>query len=171
MRLNLILVVLTAMMCMLLAGCSSSAQVSQAAPEEGELTSKILDLRNCDTTEELHTTLGSKAPVSYQITVARLATSTTTGESSVIPDEISAALEADIASAYQPAYEQAVKSAEQVELVVPGTRIRLYEIYWKQQVYRSTVTFKMNDQDFTAGYTYVLVVPELGPFTEMACTG
>ena len=70
-RSKLAIVGVTICLWLLLAGCSSqSVQVAQVAPQERALRSKILDMRNCDSNDEMHTTLASEAPVLDRVTVA-----------------------------------------------------------------------------------------------------
>jgi len=155
----------------LLAGCSSQlAQVSKAVPEERHLRSEILDMRNCQSEDEMNTTLASEAPVVYQVTLAKNATSTATGEEVEIPGEQQAILEDELVSAYQQEYEEATANAKQVELVIPAHMIHMYDIKWKEQTYSSSISFSMEGESCMADYTFVLKIPELKSYTTMACT-
>jgi Na+-transporting NADH:ubiquinone oxidoreductase subunit NqrF len=158
-------------LCPLVAGCANqSIQVAAAAPLARPISSETLDLRNCDSNEEMNTSLESEAPVRLRISIAEEAISAASGESIVIPAETQAAVIAQIESVYQPEYEQAVARVEQVQLVVPGHKIHMYDIHWNREVYSSTVSFSIENEPCTAAYTYELDIPELGEHFEMSCT-
>jgi hypothetical protein len=153
------------------AGCSSqSVQVTQVTPVERHLRSEILDIRNCDSNEDMHTNLASEAPILYQVSLAKNATAASTGAVVEIPSEKQAILETEIVSAYQHEYEGAVAIAEQVELMVPAQMIYMYDIKWKEQVYSATVSFSLGGQACLADYTYSLEIPDLVGRKTMACT-
>ncbi|NIW10815.1 MAG: hypothetical protein GWN33_09785, partial [Gammaproteobacteria bacterium] len=56
-------------------GCASPAvQVVKAQPEEAQIGAETLDMRNCDSLDELVTTLADEAPVRKQISIPEQAT-------------------------------------------------------------------------------------------------
>jgi len=170
MRQDTILIMLSAALCTLLVGCSSSVQVSQVGPEERSLGSEILDMRNCDSNDAMITTLASEAPVRQQITLSGEAFSNKTGEAIDLPADEKTKLISQIESAYQQEYERALEHAGQVEFTIPGHKIHMYAIKWTQRIFRSTVFISMEGQACTASYTYALEIPELDSYTVMACT-
>ena len=156
----------------LMAACSrSSIQVSRAVPEELALSfAETLDIRYCDSNDDMLTTLASEAPVRQHTSIAEEAISVDTSAAIEIPADTLANLNKQIEGAYQQEYEQAVASSEQVEFNIPGHMIHMYKIKWNQQVFRSIVSFYINNQACTASYTYALEIPELDSANVMACT-
>lgn len=158
-------------LCPLVAGCANqSIQVAATAPVERPLSSETLDLRNCDSNEEMNTSLDSEAPVRLRISIAEEAISVASGETMVIPAKTQAGLKAQIESVYQQEYEQAVARGKQVELTVPGHEILMVKVHWHRKVFSSTASFTIEHEPCTAAYTYELDVPELGEHFGMSCT-
>jgi hypothetical protein len=165
------LLLLIAVTCLLGTGCANRGiQVATVAPVERALRLETLDLRNCDSKEEMLTTLASEAPVRKNITISGEAASTATGETIIIPAETQASLEAQIESNYQSEYEQALTTAQRERLTIPVNKIHMYKVQWKQKMFSSTVSFLLNDELCQASYTYSLDIPELTGYFEMSCT-
>lgn len=74
-RWYLLLALLIMWLCVCLSGCSSlPVQVERAVPEELVYNTETLDLRNCDSNVDMVTTLGTRAPIKQQISMAAQAT-------------------------------------------------------------------------------------------------
>ena len=170
-RQKAILATLTILLYACLAGCSRSpVDVEQAVPEEMAFASETLDIRNCDSNDDMRTTLADQAPVKQQVSIAEQATVVETGSAIDISPEILDELRLQVESAYQPLFEEAVTSAEKVEFTIPGHMIHMYKIHWIRRIYRSTISFSINDQSCAASYVYTLESPDLDSHTVMACT-
>jgi hypothetical protein len=162
---------LTILLYTCLVGCNnSSIQVQQAAPEEVAYGTETLDMRNCDSNDDLLTTLASEAPVRQEISISEQATVVETGSVIDIPNEVQNELRSQVESVYQPIYEEAAAGTEMVNLTVPGHMIHMYKIHWIRRIYQSTISFSMNEQTCTASYVYTLETPDLDSTTIMACT-
>ncbi len=162
---------LTIFLCFYLVGCSSSpTQVGQAVPEESAYGEETLDMRNCDSNDEMVTTLADQAPVKQQISISEQATVIETGSAIDIPNKVHDELKLQVKNEYQPIFEEAVANAKKVELTIPGHKIYMYKIYWNHRIYRSTISFTINNQACTAPYVYTLETPILDSYTVMACT-
>ena len=87
-RQKAILATLTILLYACLAGCSRSpVDVEQAVPEEMAFASETLDIRNCDSNDDMRTTLADQAPVKQEISIAEQATVVETGSAIDIPAE------------------------------------------------------------------------------------
>lgn len=161
---------------LLLSSCSQSpihdaqVQVAQEAPVIKELLGESLDIRNCQSNEDMVTSLAAKAPVRQEISISRQATVVETGSTIDISDEIHNELKWQVQNKFQPIFEEAVANAENVELIIPGLTIHVYRIQWIQRVYRSTISFSINEQACTASYVYTLDTPDLLDYTMSVCT-
>ncbi|HLA98747.1 MAG TPA: hypothetical protein VJL34_09850 [Anaerolineales bacterium] len=156
---------------LLISNCSRpSIQVYQAAPIEQAVREETLDMRNCDSNDDMVTTLAAQAPARQHISISELATAVETGSVIDIPNEVYNELRLQIESAHRTVFEKAVASAEKVDFTIPGHKIHMYKIHWIQQIYRSTISFAINDQACTASYVYTLEIPKLDSYTVMACT-
>ncbi|MGD2156564.1 MAG: hypothetical protein PVG32_06785 [Anaerolineales bacterium] len=157
--------------CLILVGCNEQrVQVSRAVPAERQLTSETLDIRNCETTEDLHQPLSARLQVTKHISIDEKATLTTTDEKVEVPEEMRAELKTEIERVYQDEFEQAQSGLQQYELFVTANKIHMYKIRWVQREYRSNISFTMDNKPCEASYTYRLDVPEVEGYTEMACT-
>lgn len=169
--LNKVLILLTSYLCVALVGCSTShAQVERTRPVEVAYGTETLDIRNCDSNEDMITTLASHAPVRQHISISEEATVVETASAIDIPAKILDDLRSQVEREFQPIFEEAVANAEGVEFTIPGHKIHMYQIHWIQQTYRATISFSMDDQTCSASYVYTLETPVLDSFTVMACT-
>lgn len=152
-------------------GCDSpSVQVVKAQPEEAQIGAETLDMRNCDSLDELVTTLADEAPVREQISIPEQATVNETGTVIDIPSPMVTVIEEQIEQEYAPAYKTAVEQAEQEVLTIPGHMIHMYKILWMQKTYQSTLSLSIDNKPCTAFYTYTLEYPMVDSSTKMACT-
>ena len=175
-------------LCLVCVGCSgkstqgiqSTPAVNQilanfilATPVKGEssLSNQTLELRNCDGKAELHRSLATEKQVVCHVTIAGEATSTTTGDTLKLSAEMKDRLAEQVQNAYQQVYEEAKARVEQTDFVVPVGKIRTFTIYWEQQVHTSTISFPIDDEDYTVSYTYTLDVPRKSIASEISCTG
>lgn len=85
--------------------------------------------------------------------------------------ELKASLVAQIESTYQKKVDEAKQQVEAVDLFVPVGKIRMYDIFWRQETYNSTVSFKANNDTYTVAYTYTVNIPDAVVNTEISCTG
>lgn len=155
------------------AGCSvTTVHVNQAVAVESEssLSTKWLELRNCDAQTELHRSLAEEAQVACTVHLTGVATAASSDGTLELTTALKARLTEQIESTYQQACEEAKTSVSQVDLVVPVGRINLYKIDWQQQVFSSTISFEMDRKTYTAPYTYSVDIPDATISTEMACT-
>lgn len=154
-----------------LVGCGELAiQVEIVNPEELRIGTETLDIRNCDSNEDMVTSLGSQAPVKQHITISEQATLEKTGLYIDIPVEMLDELKLQVESMYQAEFDEALGSAEQVIFTIPAHKIHMYKIHWIQQHYQSTISFSIDRKPCTASYEYTLEVPELDSLTTMSCT-
>jgi hypothetical protein len=146
--------------------------VAQAEPVNGEsrLSNRSLELRNCDGKQDLHKSLASEAQVICTISIADTATAVKSGAILDLSPETKTNLEEQVKSVYQSAYDEARVSVEQKVVVVPIGKIHKYKIYWKQQVFNSTVSFSTDNVTYTAPYTYTLDIPRITITEQTGCT-
>jgi len=146
--------------------------VSQAMPMESEssLSDQSLELRNCDGKADLHRSLAAEAQVASHIIISDEATAPSTGDTTVLSADRKVSLAEQVERAYQQVYEEAKTSVEQKDIVVPVGKIRTYTIYWKQQVFSSTISFTMDTETYAATYTYTLDIPHITISSEIGCT-
>lgn len=154
------------------AGGQAKATVEQVSPVDGKssFSNQTLELKNCDGKEDLHKSLASEAQVVCTISIADKATATTTGADLELSLEMKTNLEEQVKSAYQSAYEEARASVEQKDIVVPIGKIHTYTIFWKQQIFNSTVSFKTDGVTYTTPYTYTLDIPRITIKEQTGCT-
>lgn len=154
-----------------LVGCGNAPIiVERADPEVVEAGSETLDIRNCDSIDDMITTLESHAPVKQHISISETATSEKTGSAIDIPSDLIDELILQVESVYQGEFEEALANAEQVEFTIPGDKIHMYKIRWIQQIYSATISASINGQPSTASYVYTLETPDLDSLTTMSCT-
>lgn len=154
-----------------LVGCSSTpVQVTMAQPEEIDKGAEILDMRNCDSNDELVTNLAAEAPVQMHITIAEQCTLDKTGSTIVIPDHLVDYVRAQIEEEYAPVFEETTSNTAAEKFQIPGHMIHMYKIKWLQKTYKSTASFSIDHQSCIAFYTYTLDYPILNNSTSMACT-
>jgi hypothetical protein len=170
---KIILAALILFMCLTMSGCKgSSVQVSQVAPIESNssLSDRTVEIRNCDGTTELHRSLAAEAQVERQITIADIVTAVASGDSVELSPDIKTLLTDQIDQAYSQVYGEVKTEVERTEMVVPIGKIRTYKVYWKQQVFSSTLSFPINDEMYIADYRYTLDIPHVIITTEISCT-
>lgn len=154
-----------------LVGCgNSSIQIEKANPDKAIINSEIIDIRNCDSNDDMVTTMTSYAPVRLKISISEPAILIKTGSVVDIPSDMLEDLKFSVETMYKPILEEAESSLENIELTVPKNKIHMYQIKWIEQNYHSKVSFSINGRPCTADYFYTLEIPELGSFTEMSCT-
>ena len=159
------------MMSLCLAGCGKAGiQVAMAEPEEARSGSETLDIRNCDSHDEMVTTLAAYAAVKQDISIAETAIADKTGQALEIPPETLDEIKAQVETLYQPVFEDAHARTAAVEFTIPGFKIHMYKIHWVQQQYRSKVSLTIDGQSCSASYIYSLEIPELDSLTTMSCT-
>lgn len=149
----------------------TQVDIALESPIEQELMPESLDIKNCLSSDNMVTTLAAQAPVRQQLSISKQATVVETGSTIDIPDEIYDELKLQVQSEFQPVFEEAVSTTENVELVIPGLKIHMYRLHWIERVYQSTISFSMNDQACNASYVYTLDIPHLDGYTLTACTG
>lgn len=158
-------------MALCLSGCGNAGiQIAMAEPEEARSGSETLDIRNCDSNDEMVTDLSAHAPVKQEIIISETATAVKTGQALVIPSEMLDEIKVQIEALYQQVLEEAVTRTEAEVFNIPGHKIHMYKIYWVQQHYRSEVSLTIDGQSCKTSYEYVLEIPELDSFTVMSCT-
>ncbi|MDD2694762.1 MAG: hypothetical protein PHD58_02420 [Anaerolineales bacterium] len=174
-------------LCLICVGCSGkSAQgiqatptatqalpvVKMAAPVKGEssYSGQTIELRNCEGKDVLHHSLATKTQVVCNITIPDEATSIKTGNKRALPKDMKTRLEEQVEIAYQKIYEEAKISVEQTDLTVPVNKILTFQIYWTKQVFSSTISFTMEDEAYTAFYTYTLDIPDAIIAEDTSCT-
>lgn len=154
-----------------LVGCNDSPILVQwGDPEEIDVGSETLDIRNCDSNDDMVTTLASHAPVREQIFISEQATLVKTGSALDIPPDMRDELRLQVEAVYQTEFDEAAASAEMVEFTIPGHKIHMYKIMWIQQNYSSMISFSIDNQPCMASYIYTVETPDLDSLTTMACT-
>ncbi len=164
------------MLCLslILAGCNGAViqvHAAQAVVGESAMSKKSVEIYNCDQQTDLHRPLSEEAQVTCTLTISDIATSTSTSDTLELSDELKAELTARIESAYRKHVDEAKKQVEAVDLFVPVGKIRMYDIFWRQETYSSTVSFKADSDTYTAAYTYTVNIPDAVVNTEISCTG
>jgi hypothetical protein len=146
--------------------------VEPVAPVDGIslLEKRSLELRNCQSKEDLHKSLATEAQVACTIQVANTAIPITTGAAFQLSPEMRTNIEKQVKDTYQAAYDEAQASVEQKEVVVPIGRIHKYTIFWKQQVFKSSASFSLENISYTVPYTYTLEIPRITISEQIACT-
>jgi hypothetical protein len=134
------------------------------------LEKRSLELRNCQSKEDLHKSLATEAQVACTVQVANTAIPITTGAALQLSPEMKTNIEKQVKDTYQGAYDEAQASVEQKEVVVPIGRIHKYTIFWKQQVFKSNASLEMDDVSYSVPYTYTLDIPRITISEQMACT-
>lgn len=157
-----------------LVGCSG-IKGFQVAPNpdvlETELYSETVYIRNCaDFFNEKREALLNRLPIVMKVTLPEKAISEDTGEAVVIPNALREKLEAAIEEEYKTHLEAKRENLANVDLVVPAYSIRIFEVNWKQECVCSIVVFEMDNQTFTANFSYRLEYPTLMKSMQMACT-
>lgn len=150
-------------------GNSALPVVNKAEPVKTTLDKETIELRNCDGLAG-EIPLSEKAPVNCQVTIPAEANAVDTGASSAIPGELQTQLADQVKATYQPLCDEATAAASQSILEVPAGRIRMFEINWTRQTISSTVSYKQDDQSYSAAYTYTLDVPAAIVIMETGCT-
>jgi hypothetical protein len=154
-----------------LVGCGElPITLEMVDPEEVRVGTQTLDIRNCDSNDDMLTTMASQSPVSQKIKIAEQATLEKNGSSIDIPSYKLEELKSQVAVMYQAKFEQAVTDAEQVTFTIPANKIHMYKIHRIQQNYRSTISFSIDRQPCTTSYEYTLETSELDSLTTMSCT-
>jgi hypothetical protein len=153
-------------LCLGISGCSPSVKVNLVEPVESQLQSEIIELRNCDCTEDLE----SDVDIQKQCEIDAYAYSTSQDEPILVPPDILAELETELELAYQPVYEMEKTKAGEIKLSVPPDKIRTFQIEWKELVYKSTVSFRMGFRTYSTPYAYVLKIPRENSYVEISCT-
>jgi len=171
---KIFLAIVVFLVALVLAGCSSQpVQVSLANPAEAEspLPGKKAILSNCGTQEETQHSLAEQAQVEVSTTVEDTATAVKTGQKMAIPADLKSQLMVKIQETYQQVIDEARTKVEQTILKIPGDRIHHYDITWTRQSYSAEVTFNLQNELFTAGYTCAVDTPEASFSAELICTG
>ena len=133
-----------------LAGCGESpVNVETADPEEASGGTETLDIRNCDSIEDMNTTLAAQAPVKQTVTIPEQANLEKNGSVVDIPPDVADELKLAVESAYLSEYKAAVSAAEGVKFTIPGDKIHMYKIFWIQRTYHSTISFSIDRKPCT----------------------
>lgn len=179
--------ILIVCLCLSYVGCSGKSTqriqvtptASQTAPvinlasvikRESSQNKQSLELRNCDGKTELQRSLAAETQVICHASIANHATSTKTGATVELSAEMKARIAQQVRNTHQQMCAEAQTSVEQTYFVVPINRIRVFEIYWTKQVFNSTFSFPMDDDTYTASYTYSLDIPAATVTIETGCT-
>ena len=157
-----------------LVGCSG-IKGFQVAPnptvQETELYSETVYIRNCaDFFNEKREALLDRLPIVVKVTLTEKAISEDSGEAVEIPKALRTKLEAAIEEEYKTHLVEIRNKNAGVDLVVPAYSIRIFEVNWKQECICSVVVFEMDNQTFTANFSYRLEYPNLTQTMQMACT-
>lgn len=131
----------------------------------------FLDIRNCQDDTDLNLTLADELSIEKQLIVANQAKSLATGEFIPISSPEKEMIEDYIEQTYQEIFNDAQETIEQTELTIPVGKIHMYNMNWKIQTYRSTVSFKIDNSTYQAEYEYILKIPEVSGMMEVSCTG
>jgi hypothetical protein len=146
-------------------------QAAQAVAGESTMSNKSIEIYNCDLQTDLHRSLTEEAQVTCTTAFSDFAVSASSGEPLELSEELKASLTEQIESAYQKKVDEAKQQVEAVDLFVPVGKIRMYDIFWRQETYSSTVAFKANNETYTIAYTYIVNIPDAAVNTEISCTG
>lgn len=166
-----IFLLMVGFLCFLLAGCQGSQiQVAKTSPEVQPLRSETLDVRNCETTKDLHKTLSDFLQVSSQVTISEQAIQQGTENTVDIPDQMCDRLLDAVESAYQEDLKQAQSRLKEVKIDVPADKIYMYQIQWIEEKFQAEISFSMEDQQYQTSYTYALEIPQIDGSKQMSCT-
>lgn len=170
-RFRTALFALTSIVLLLLAGCRKTpARIEIPEPQETQLETRKVELRNCDSKSELRTTLAALVEIEKVVTISPTAVSPESGEQIQVSSQLEDQLISEVERAYQQRYEQVKKALEQVDLVVHVGKIRTFEMEWIQQSFTATIYFSVDNKEYAAEYTYQLCHPRDVGYVEMSCT-
>jgi hypothetical protein len=155
---------------LLLAGCGLQARVETVEPVSESLGISQLEIRNCESEEDLHRFLSDDFPVEKTIIISDFAQDPSSGESQLIPEDVRAKLLEQVDEAHKTMHEEAASLAGSRELVVPVNKIRLFRVEVTKMTCSSTLTFNMGLKKYSADYVYELKVPNDPGFWEISCT-
>ena len=168
------LLVIISLLMFFLAGCGGIAGFKVAPnPDilETELYSETVYIRNCaEFFNEKREALLARSPIVVKVTLAGKAISEDSGEAVEIPAALRQKLEAAIEKEYIAHLNEKQANLADVDLVVPAFSIRVFEVDWKQECICSIVVFEMDNQTFTANFSYRLEFPTLIHSMQMVCT-
>lgn len=155
----------------ILTGCKSTqVEVNKGTPTVQTLHLEILDVRNCETTEDLHRSLADFQEVHQQTEIHQKATQKSTGNRMDIPEEARSILIQEINKAYQPELQRAVIALKETKIHVPAEKIHMYQIQWMEKTYHSTFSFTLDREAYQSSYTYRLEIPQIDGSRHMSCT-
>jgi hypothetical protein len=155
---------------LLLAGCGLQARIETVEPVAESLGISQLEIRNCESEEDLHRFLSEDFPVEKTITISDFAQEASSGEDLLIPEDIRAKLLQQVDEAHKTMHEEAVNAAVAAKLVVPVNKIRLFRVEVTKMTCSSSLTFNMGLKKYSADYVYELKVPNDPGFWEISCT-
>lgn len=172
--LRILLLAMLSVLLIFLTGCSGIAGFAVAPNPnilETELYSETVYIRNCaDFENEKREALLERTPIITNVILPDKAISEETGEAIEIPTALKKKLEAAIIKEYKTYLDEKQTKLADVDLVVPAYSIRIFEVLWTQECVCSVVVFGMNDQKYTANFSYKLEYPTLTQTMQMACT-
>lgn len=171
---NKFLVILLSLLLIFLAGCGGIKGFLVAPNptiQETELYSETVYIRNCaDFFNEKRESLLDRLPIVVKVTLTEKAISDDSGEAVEIPKALRTKLEAAIEEEYKNHLLDIQNKNAGVDLVVPAYSIRIFEVKWIQECVCSIVVFEMDNQTFTANFSYRVEYPTLTQTLQMACT-
>jgi hypothetical protein len=145
-------------------------QISKTSPTLHLLHTETLDVRNCETTKDLHNSLYDFLQAREKVTITEQANAIETGHILDIPKTKWKDLADEVSGAYQQEYKQAQASLQEIEVNVPADMIHMYQIQWIEKTYQGTISFPFDDAWYEVSYTYKLRVPQMDGFRQMSCT-
>ena len=144
--------------------------VTVVEPVRRVLESKNYEVRNCETTIDVHKVRSEEFPMQEAIVLGAQATATQGGSEVAFAADAQALLVSEIKSAYRETLDSAAAWLDREEFVIPVGKIMVWQIEWEEQQFVSTVSCQMNGVEYTIPYTYTLTAPNITIARSMSCT-
>jgi len=131
----------------------------------------LIQLSNCDSMETATFPTADYLAVTATVTVAQMATESDRGFEVLIPESLQLKLTSAVSEAYAPEFGARHAEVAEGEFAVPGNKVVMFTILWKEHRYEGTVAFAVAGVDYAAAYTYSLSVPTRAGEREETCRG
>lgn len=146
------------------------ALITKSEPIEEKTQYQYLEIKNCESTEELITNLENEFPVMIQVNITDEVISDTTKLASQIPEEIKSQLTSEIIETYQVEYNEAKKMSVETILQIAPDKIKYFSIIFHPLLYESILSFSMNNDSYSCAYSYQLTYPTISETILTNCT-
>lgn len=158
---------------LLLGACGQpQAEIALVEPVTNRAEYDSYEIKNCaGSLADLHESMAERFKVKQAVIIADQATTVASGAAYPISEAEKEMLAEQVKEAYQQKYTAAQAGLEKLEFVAPQDRIATFDITWSEQVYKSTLIYKLNGEAQRVEYEYTLTVPEMGERVLHICGG